>query len=87
MPKGRPIPPVKVTDEQRKMLEQGTRRPTTAQAFAMRPGQRATGARLHSPWHHGTLRPSQRARSHSSHRTLSRGDERNRQALRLDKNC
>ena len=36
MPKGRPIPPVTVTQEQRNTLEQWARRPTTAQALAMR---------------------------------------------------
>jgi transposase len=33
---GRPIPPLALTDEERGMLEQWTRRPTTAQALALR---------------------------------------------------
>ena len=36
MPIGRPIPPLSLTDEERGMLEQWTRRPTTAQALALR---------------------------------------------------
>jgi transposase len=36
MPIGRPIPPLSLTDEDRGMLEQWTRRPTTAQALALR---------------------------------------------------
>lgn len=36
MAKGRPIPPVTVTNEERETLERWARRPTTAQALAMR---------------------------------------------------
>jgi transposase len=36
MAKGRPIPPVTVTNEERETLERWVRRPTTAQALAMR---------------------------------------------------
>jgi transposase len=36
MPIGRPIPPLSLTDEERGMLEQWTRRPTIAQALALR---------------------------------------------------
>lgn len=36
MAKGRPIPPVTVTAEERETLERWARRPTTAQALAMR---------------------------------------------------
>ena len=36
MPRGRPVPPVILTDEERTTLERWTRRPKTAQALAMR---------------------------------------------------